>query len=138
MFTQLNLAWLCQTRCIYAVAERATPVLLNDLLMLASYKMQRIKTSQILILQIKPVTKLKSSQEKLAIRYVCKYPSKGLGKVHVGLDDSPVQLYVLGEHFELLDTVISTTSTSYFCKIQVDQVQLYCYCLTPWIEKTVV
>jgi len=65
--------------------------------------------------------------------YVCKYPSKGLGKVRVGLDDSP--LNVLDEHFELLDTVV-TTSTSDFCKTQVDCVQLYCYCLTPWIEGT--
>ena len=38
-------------------------VLLNDLLVHASYKMQRIKISQILMLQIKPVVKLKSSRE---------------------------------------------------------------------------
>ena len=31
---------------VYAVAERATPVLLNDLLVYASYKMQRIKTHE--------------------------------------------------------------------------------------------
>ena len=52
----------------------------------------------------------------ILLLYACKYPSKGLGKVRVGLDDSPLQLYnVLDEHFELLDTVV-TTSTSDFCK----------------------
>ena len=72
----------------------------------------------------------------ILLLYACKYPSKGLGKVRIGLDDSPLQLYnVLDEHFGLLDTVV-TTSTSDFCKTQVDQVQLYCYCLTPWIEGT--
>ena len=54
---------------MYAVAERATPVLLNDLLVHASYKMQRFKTSRILMLRIKPVAKLKSSREKPAIQY---------------------------------------------------------------------
>ena len=53
---------------VYAVAERATPVLLSDLLVHVSYKMQRIKTSQILMLRIKPIAKLKSSREKPAIR----------------------------------------------------------------------
>ena len=38
---------------VYAVAERATPVLLNDLLVHVSYKMQQIKTSRILMLRIK-------------------------------------------------------------------------------------
>ena len=72
----------------------------------------------------------------ILLLYVCKYPSKGLGKVRVGLDDSPLQLYnVLDEHFELLNTVV-TTSPSDFCKTQVDHVQLYCYCLTPWIKGT--
>ena len=42
MFTQLSLVWLCQTD-VYTVAERVTPVLLNDLLVHASYKMQQIK-----------------------------------------------------------------------------------------------
>ena len=64
MFTQFNLAWLCQTRCILS----ATPALLNDLLMHVSYKMQQIKISQILMLRIKPVAKLKSLREKPAIR----------------------------------------------------------------------
>ena len=54
---------------VYAVSERETPVLLNDLLVHASYKMQRTKTSRILMLRIKPVAKLKSSCEKPAIRY---------------------------------------------------------------------
>ena len=72
----------------------------------------------------------------ILLLYICKYPSKDLGKVHVGLDDSPLQLYnVLDENFELLET-ITTTSTYEFCKTQVDHVQLYCYCLTPWIEGT--
>ena len=48
---------------VYAVAERATPVLLNDLLEHASYQMQWIKTSRILMLRIKLVAKLKSSHE---------------------------------------------------------------------------
>ena len=55
---------------VYAAAERATPVLLNDLLVHASYKIQWIKTSRILMLQIKPVAKLKPSHEKPAIRYL--------------------------------------------------------------------
>ena len=53
---------------VSAVAERATPVLLNDLLVRASYKMQWIKTSRILMLRIKPIAKLKSLREKPAIR----------------------------------------------------------------------
>jgi len=58
----------------------------------------------------------------ILLLYACKYPSKGLGKVRVGLDESPSQLYnVLDEHFELLDTVV-TTSTFDFCKTQVDHV----------------
>ena len=72
----------------------------------------------------------------ILLLYVCKYPSKDLYKVRVGLDDSLLQLYnVLDKNFELLDTV-TTTFTSEFCKTQVDRVQLYCYCLTPWIEGT--
>ena len=72
----------------------------------------------------------------ILLLYVCKYPSEDLCKVRVGLDDSLLQLYnVLDNNFELLDTV-TTTSTSEFCKSQVDRVQLYCYCLTPWIEGT--
>ena len=44
MFMQLSLAWHgCAKLDVYAVAERVTTVLLNDLLVHASYKMQRIK-----------------------------------------------------------------------------------------------
>ena len=72
----------------------------------------------------------------ILLLYACKYPNKGLGKVCVGLDGSPLQLYnVLDEYFELLDALV-TTSTSDFRKTQVDHVQMYCYCLTPWIEGT--
>ena len=65
---------------VYAVAERVTPVLLNDLLVYASYKMQRIKNSRILMLRIKPVAKLKSSCEKPTIRYILVSVLPGLQK----------------------------------------------------------
>ena len=64
MFVQLSLHD-CARLDVYAVAERVTPVLVH-----VSYKMQQIKTSRILMLQIKPVTKLKSLRDKPAIRYL--------------------------------------------------------------------
>ena len=48
----------------------------------------------------------------ILLLYVCKYPSKGLGKICVGLDDSPLQLYK-DEHFELLNTVVTTVCNLY-------------------------
>ena len=43
---------------------------------------------------------------------------------------------VLDGHFQSLDVAVTTSSNSDFCRTQVDCVQLYCYCLTPWIEGT--
>ena len=73
----------------------------------------------------------------ILLLFACNYPNIDLGKIRVNLDNSPEQLLdVLDGHFQLLNTIVTTSSNSDFCKTQVDHVQLYCYCLTPWIEGT--
>ena len=77
--------------------------------------------------------------DRILLLCACKYPDKDLGKVRVNLGNNLVELQnVLKGNFQLIDSVITSFSTSDFCKAQVDHVRLYCYCHTPWIEGTTI
>lgn len=64
----------------------------------------------------------------------CTDPSAQLSKVRIDLSNMNAKFHQLMEQEDGSMQVMIETSSEDYCKTQIIKVDLYCFCLTPWIE----